>query len=98
MEMANQHQETIEIAITNTGKHDILLGTDWLKAHNPSINWQTSSIQLDRCPDTCTTKQPQNIQMNNMELLPTMEWEMQYMLEMQPRGTSAEGNHMKGLL
>src|SRR5579863_7883413 len=44
MEMADQHQETLEIAITNTGKHDILLGTDWLKAHNPSIDWQTSNI------------------------------------------------------
>src|SRR5579863_7871408 len=26
----------------------------------------------------CTTKKPQDIQMNNMELLPTLEWEMQY--------------------
>src|SRR5579863_122911 len=60
------------------GKHDILLGTNWLKAHNPSINWQNNSIQLDRCPDTCTTKQPQDTQLNNVELLPTLEWEMQY--------------------
>ena len=78
MEMANQHWETIEIAITNIGKHDILLETNWLKAHNSSINWQTSSIWLDRCPDSCTTKKPQDIQINNVELLPTMEWEMQY--------------------
>jgi len=56
MEMANQHRETLEIAITNTGKHDILLGTDWLKAHNPSIDWKTSKIRLDRCLDMCTTK------------------------------------------
>src|SRR5579863_2626114 len=60
------------------GKHDILLGTDWLKAHNPSINWQTSNIRLDRCPNTCTTMQPQDLQINAMELLPTLEWEMQY--------------------
>src|SRR5579863_5314313 len=78
MEMADQHQETLEIAITNTGKHNILLGTDWLKVHNPSIDWQTSNIRLDRCSDTCTTKQPQDLQINATELLPTLEWELQY--------------------
>src|SRR5579863_9944858 len=78
MEMADQHQETLEIAITNMGKHDILLGTDWLKAHNPSIDWQTSNIRLDRCPNMCTTTQPQDLQINAMEILPTLEWEMQY--------------------
>src|SRR5579863_6043213 len=78
MEMADQHRETLEIAITNMGKHDILLGTNWLKAHNPSIDWQTSNIRLDRCPNTCTTMQPQDLQINTMEILPTLEWEMQY--------------------
>src|SRR5579863_2658286 len=78
MEMANQHRETLEIAITNMGKHNILLGTDWLKVHNPSIDWQTSNIQLDRCPNTCTTTQPQDLQINATEILPTLEWEMQY--------------------
>src|SRR5579863_10303178 len=39
IKMAEQHRETLEIAVTNMGKHDILLGTNWLKAHNPSINW-----------------------------------------------------------
>jgi ribosomal protein L16/L10AE len=26
------------------------LGYDWIKNHNPSINWQTGSIDFDRCP------------------------------------------------
>ena len=47
MEMADKHQETLEIAITNTGKHDILLGTDWLKTHNPSIDWKNAKLALD---------------------------------------------------
>ena len=38
MEMGTRHKEYIEMAITNTGNHDILLGTNWLKAHNPSID------------------------------------------------------------
>jgi hypothetical protein len=38
MEIGTKHQEDIEVAITNTENHDLLLGTDWLKAHNPSID------------------------------------------------------------
>jgi excinuclease UvrABC nuclease subunit len=38
MEMGMKHQEDIEVTITNTGNHDLLLGTNWLKAHNPSID------------------------------------------------------------
>jgi hypothetical protein len=39
MEMGTKHQKDIKVAIINTGNHDLLLGTDWLKAHNPSIDW-----------------------------------------------------------
>jgi len=35
MEMAQEHKETTEMAVTNIGRHDILLGTDWFRAHNP---------------------------------------------------------------
>jgi len=44
MEMGKNHKESTEMAITNTGNHDILLGTDWLKAHNPSINWAKNKL------------------------------------------------------
>ena len=47
MEMADKHQETMEIAITDTGKHDILPGTDWLKTHNPSIDWKNAKLILN---------------------------------------------------
>jgi hypothetical protein len=35
---STKHQEDIEVIITNTENHDLLLGTDWLKAYNPSID------------------------------------------------------------
>jgi len=38
MEMGNNHREQIMFLVTNTGNHDILLGTDWLRVHNPNIN------------------------------------------------------------
>ena len=47
------HKEDIECAVTNIGNHDILLGTDWLAAHNPEINWNTHTIAFSRCPKEC---------------------------------------------
>jgi hypothetical protein len=51
MEVIGQdHQERINLAITKLGSHQLFLGYDWIKNHNPSINWQTGSIDFDRCP------------------------------------------------
>jgi Retroviral aspartyl protease len=51
MEVTGQdHQEHINLAITKLGSHQLFLGYDWIKSHNPSINWQTGSIDFDRCP------------------------------------------------
>ncbi len=38
------HVERIDLAVTNLGRKDIYLGHDWLKRHNPSVNWKTQSI------------------------------------------------------
>jgi len=53
MGIGARHWENIEVAITNTGRHKILLGTDWLKAHNPSIDWSTNRLCFDQCPPQC---------------------------------------------
>ena len=53
MEMGTRHKEYIEMAITNTGNHDILLGTDWLKAHNSSIDWTWNKLILNQCTNSC---------------------------------------------
>ena len=47
MEMGKHHTEYMEMAITDIGNHDIILGTDWLKAHNPSINWTGHKLLFD---------------------------------------------------
>ncbi len=47
--MIGEHCERIDLAITNLGKKDIYLGHDWLKRHNPSINWERSMIIFSRC-------------------------------------------------
>ncbi len=43
------HAKHINLAVMNLGKKDIYLGHDWLKQHNPSVNWKTQSILFGRC-------------------------------------------------
>ena len=45
------HQELIDLPIVNLGKHEIFLGFDWLKLHNPLINWQKEMLIFVRCQD-----------------------------------------------
>jgi hypothetical protein len=47
------HEEHISLYITDTGPHDIILGTPWLKLHNPSIDWHNNTVSVTRCPLTC---------------------------------------------
>jgi hypothetical protein len=39
--------------ITDTGPHDIILGTPWLKLHNPDVDWHDNTVSITRCPPTC---------------------------------------------
>ena len=45
------HAEKIEMAVVNLGKTDFFLGLDWLRYHNPNIDWEQSTLTFDRCPD-----------------------------------------------
>jgi hypothetical protein len=35
----------------------MILGFPWLEKHNPEVNWQTRTIQLSHCPESCQTCQ-----------------------------------------
>jgi hypothetical protein len=48
------HQEQAELYVTALGNHDIIFGTDWLKAHNPEVDWATPQLAFTRCPPSCT--------------------------------------------
>jgi len=76
------HWETIEVAITNVGQNELLLGTDWLQAHNPSIDWGEKTIKFDRCPSHChpSAVEAQDCHDRNLalrQILPHNEWESQ---------------------
>jgi len=75
MGISARHWENIEVAITNTGQHKILLGTDWLKAHNPSIDWSTNRLCFDRCPPQCHPIEQQDPTIR--QFLPINAWETQ---------------------
>jgi len=49
----NDHTERIDLGVTNLGRGQLFLGHDWLKFHNPSIDWQTGLLQFNRCPTSC---------------------------------------------
>ena len=49
----HNHVERIDLAVTNLGDTDIFIGHEWLKKHNPSIDWVRATINFDRCPEEC---------------------------------------------
>lgn len=49
------HHESINFLVTNIGSHSLILGTTWLKKHNPLINWTERTIHFNSgfCGKTC---------------------------------------------
>jgi len=47
------HIEIAEFAVTDLGKTNMFIGHEWLKKHNPSIDWAKSEVEFDRCPIEC---------------------------------------------
>ena len=47
------HHEQIKLVVTNLASSNIFLGYDWLKRHNPKIDWQAGMIRFDRCREQC---------------------------------------------
>jgi len=63
--MIGDHIERIQFSVTNLGKRDMFLGYEWLQQHNPSIDWQSSNLYLDKCRHWCRRvsieKEPKDI-------------------------------------
>ena len=47
------HSEKMALAVTKLGNPELFLGLDWLRNHNPSIDWTECRLSFDRCPDAC---------------------------------------------
>jgi hypothetical protein len=33
------HEEILELTVSNIGKKDVFIGHDWLTHHNPEMDW-----------------------------------------------------------
>jgi hypothetical protein len=47
------HAKIFSFAVTATGKSDVIIGFNYLKQHNPEIDWQKQTIRFSRCPAAC---------------------------------------------
>jgi hypothetical protein len=47
------HAEIFSFAVTDTGKSNMIIGFNWLKQHNPEIDWQKQTLHFSRCPAAC---------------------------------------------
>lgn len=53
----HNHTERATFAVTGLGSQDIILGLNWLRKHNPEVNWQSGDMKMSRCPNHCCTCQ-----------------------------------------
>jgi len=47
------HSKRMLLAISRLGKQSLILGYDWLKDHNPRIDWEKREVEMTRCPLWC---------------------------------------------
>ena len=50
------HNEQLDFGVTKLRGYDIFIGHDWLKKHNPSIDWAEGTLMFDRCPSSCNAR------------------------------------------
>jgi len=47
------HSERMLLAVSRLGKQSLILGYDWLKDHNPKIDWEKGEVEMTHCPLRC---------------------------------------------
>ena len=52
------HVETITLRVTNTGSSNVILGLEWLRLHNPLVDWKTCKLYFVQCPPSCGKSHP----------------------------------------
>jgi transposase InsO family protein len=70
------HAEQVRFLISDLGKEDIILGTDWLRQHNPDIDWSTDNINFSRCPASCTPERMAFAELEDDNPDTPPEWEL----------------------
>jgi len=47
------YSERMLLAVSGLGKQSLILGYNWLKDHNPKIDWEKGEVEIIRCPLRC---------------------------------------------
>lgn len=46
-----EHKKKAVFTVTDIGLEDVIIGIDWLRNHNPSIDWYEGIVVMDGCSD-----------------------------------------------
>src|SRR6266849_2825081 len=49
----DEHVEELEFAVTQLNSMNIFLGLDWLRHHNPLVNWNIGQLWFENCLKEC---------------------------------------------
>ena len=47
------HSERMLLAVSGLGKQSLILGYNWLKNHNPKVDWEKGKVEMTCCPLRC---------------------------------------------
>ena len=47
------HEELWTFLVSDLGNSSVFIGLDWLKHHNPDVDWRQEKILFSRCPPGC---------------------------------------------
>jgi len=47
------HSERMLLAVSGLRKQSLILGYNWLKDHNPKVDWEKGEVEMTRCPLRC---------------------------------------------
>ena len=47
------HSERMFLAVSKLRKQNLILGYDWLKDHNPKIDWEKEEVKMTHCSLRC---------------------------------------------
>jgi hypothetical protein len=51
--IVQDHVKRMQFAISDLGETDIFIGYEWLKKHNPDVDWRASTLFFTWCPNEC---------------------------------------------
>jgi len=56
LKIGDHEEEKAAFMVTDLGSDDVIIGIDWLRYHNPEIDWNAGKFALTRCPISCEKK------------------------------------------